>query len=659
MSMNEQLEPLLQQGIIAASCQGINNLYTNKHFCDLKVIISGKVFECHRLILAAVSEFFRSSLTVSWQESSSSTVEIDNEDVTAESFQILLDILYKGHNVISMETVEDLLRMSIYLCVCFLEESCVQFMMENMSADKCLRFLTLALTYGLESVCDCAKETVYKYLGQLHRQAEFASLPKSVLLNLLSEATCSVCSESNRDTCICDKPSMDRILMTVLVWVESDKVRHRHLGELLPFVDPYRLSPGMKQLITIKYFKHEFGGILQTSCIWNNELYVSGSEDKNYQYFAVYRTAQNRWEMLPPPPLSRLDHAIVAVSFNIYFIGGCTEASRPCPVSDILVYHTQTSTWSRYGNLVIAVGGPKVAAVGHRVYIFSGWRLPSWKCEKPSPEFHDMERINAVQCFDTLRGNVYLAGSTLDNLGVGTLEQVISNGAAIFVMDEGHVVQMVENFALADEQESMLACTRGIQTLVPLKLPTADATAPSPAFETNKGHVSESCAPLAVETTESATFLSTISSRSIGNFYLEETEFSAYLYNNELVQCTQCEERDDIEQCGRGFIHLMGIDIKTGEIEQRSCTLPHTRIVPNIHLLNIPCRYLRTKAPKPPEACYRTCFTLSELASQGQIIEKRRVGNVLWSIRILSNARRKSIGSAFGLYFCMVSRLQR
>ncbi|KAK7481074.1 hypothetical protein BaRGS_00027710, partial [Batillaria attramentaria] len=686
MTAHVQPKPSLQQRFFTTYCQGISLI--RGHFCDLKVIISGAVFECHRLLLASLSEFFRLALTGAWRESSSSTVEISHEDVTAESFQIFLDIVYEGHDVISIETVEGIFRMSVFLCVPPLEEFCVKFMSENITADKCLHFLFLAQTYNLPSLCDCAVTTAYRNFSVVHRQAEFASVPKPELLLILTGAV--------MNTCVLDKSSMDDILQAVLLWVESDKVRHPHLGELLPFVDPYRLSPGIKRLIVTRYAQHELGGVLLSylgqrpscstwshgresedadkahtshdtswltsnmsvtkcgvivggcncsskpssslvaftlsegsaddnnentddddgfkmyslsplpeslegaivSCIWNNEVYVSGAVDTNKinQYFAVYRTTQNRWEMLPPPPVPRLEYAMVAASFNIYFIGGCTEADVDHPVSDILVYHTRTGTWGIYGSLLEAVASPKAAAVGHRVYVFGGW-----KWEEVTYNYHDSENSFEVQCIDTLKGNVYIAGNTQRDLQVSIPEQVVSSGRTIFAMDdEGLIVQMVEKFALADERERVLASSRGRHTLLPLALNVGNASSSSLALETDqnanlRGHMVRNSEPLTVETSESDSFIPTVSSRSIGNIHLQETCFNTYLHNDELIRCTQYEGRIDIEQEGQGFIHLIGFDLKNGKIKQRNYTLPLTRSSYNIHILNVPSRYLGTK----------------------------------------------------------------
>ena len=97
--------------------RGIYSIFNDGLLCDLKVSVSGKTFACHRLILASASGYFRSLASSFWEESRTGEVKLEHEDVTAESFQMLLDILYKSENVIDMSTAKDVLRMASYLQV--------------------------------------------------------------------------------------------------------------------------------------------------------------------------------------------------------------------------------------------------------------------------------------------------------------------------------------------------------------------------------------------------------------------------------------------------------------------------------------------------------------------------------------------------------------
>ena len=106
-----------QVKVLSNISQGIDSIYNDRLLCDLKVTVGHVTFDCHRLVMAAVSGFFQGLMSAPWQESQTGQVKIEHEDVTTESFQMLLDILYKNEEVITEETVKDVLRMSIFLQV--------------------------------------------------------------------------------------------------------------------------------------------------------------------------------------------------------------------------------------------------------------------------------------------------------------------------------------------------------------------------------------------------------------------------------------------------------------------------------------------------------------------------------------------------------------
>ena len=106
-----------QVKVLASLSQGLHNIYSDRLLCDLKVTVGPKTFDCHRLVLAAVSGFFQSLVSRSWAENRAGEVKIEHEDVTPESFQMLLDILYKTEDVINKATAKDVLRMAIFLQV--------------------------------------------------------------------------------------------------------------------------------------------------------------------------------------------------------------------------------------------------------------------------------------------------------------------------------------------------------------------------------------------------------------------------------------------------------------------------------------------------------------------------------------------------------------
>lgn len=57
------MEPSVESLYFPALTQGISKDWAEGHFADLEVIVEGQKFKCHRIILAAMSQYFSTMFT--------------------------------------------------------------------------------------------------------------------------------------------------------------------------------------------------------------------------------------------------------------------------------------------------------------------------------------------------------------------------------------------------------------------------------------------------------------------------------------------------------------------------------------------------------------------------------------------------------------------
>lgn len=57
------MEPSVESLYFPALSQGISKEWAEGHFADLEVIVEGQKFKCHRIILAAMSQYFSTMFT--------------------------------------------------------------------------------------------------------------------------------------------------------------------------------------------------------------------------------------------------------------------------------------------------------------------------------------------------------------------------------------------------------------------------------------------------------------------------------------------------------------------------------------------------------------------------------------------------------------------
>ena len=179
-------------------------------------------------------------------------------------------------------------------------------------------------------------------------------------------------------------------------------------------------------------------GIHFATCVWKNELYVSGGSQRG-TFFAKYKSCYNDWEVLPNMTYGFERHAMAAVNGNIYVVGGLSMLKKKKPSSLVHVYDVSKKCWSKLRNkLPVAILDAAAAVLGHRIYVFGGKNTS----KKPS---------DVVQCLDTTSGLLYKAGKL--PLPAGEIV-ALSDGGTIYLMCDGtKVLKMRELFDIADEKE--------------------------------------------------------------------------------------------------------------------------------------------------------------------------------------------------------------
>lgn len=228
-------------------CRGLGQLLAEGNFCAVCIIVGEKQFSCHRVVLASVSTFFKTSLMKASREGSSSVIDITHDDVSPESFEILMNILYIGTDVVNKENGKDILRMCVYLQVKFLEDHCVDYLCKNLQVEICLETWRFAQKYDLETLAQACYKMAAEQIKLILQQDELLTLPKSMLQVLLSLQT---------------QLSADDICKTILRWVEAkQEARSIHLAEFLPFVCFTSLS-SQYLCELVSYLNHPFREVL-------------------------------------------------------------------------------------------------------------------------------------------------------------------------------------------------------------------------------------------------------------------------------------------------------------------------------------------------------------------------------------------------------------
>ncbi|TFK07466.1 T-complex protein 1 subunit gamma [Platysternon megacephalum] len=100
--------------------QGLKQMYLNQQFCDATLVVEGRRFPCHKVLLASVSPYFRVMFTSSFKESQDGEVLL--KAIAPSIIQSMLNYLYLEEITLTAETAEELFITSSRLQILPLEE---------------------------------------------------------------------------------------------------------------------------------------------------------------------------------------------------------------------------------------------------------------------------------------------------------------------------------------------------------------------------------------------------------------------------------------------------------------------------------------------------------------------------------------------------------
>ncbi|KAK6176712.1 hypothetical protein SNE40_014957 [Patella caerulea] len=416
-------------------------------YTDITICIEERKFNCHKIVLAAGSTYFKSMFSSGMAESRKNEVEL--KQIDAAVFEDVLLFIYTGNVNITSFIVQELFTQAHLFQISPLVELCVQFFEQNMNEGNCLAALTLADLHGHKALYEFSKEFACSHFTGIVYDEDFMKLSVDCIIDLLKD---------RRLNCPCE----DVVFDAAIKWLEFDadvrkKVRFKvlecikyplitegylmdvvvkmgHLSEedkgkeLLDDAIMFHLVPSRRDLlpsyqITPRYsfpyyecavllggrvldgLSNEVEGYRSTlndfvslktlpfkkrnefaACNMGNEIYVSGGlrSSEFWKYDPNFETWLKGANMLH----ARRRHAMAAVDNCIYVLGGFDEE---VVLSSIEKWNKKSNQWDEAGSLNTAVENMGFVAYGKKIYLFGG---------KNSDELV----TNIVQCFDTSNG---------------------------------------------------------------------------------------------------------------------------------------------------------------------------------------------------------------------------------------------------------------
>ncbi|KAM8901996.1 kelch-like protein 6 isoform 3-T3 [Lycaon pictus] len=197
---------------------GLDTLRVENALTDVILCVDIQEFSCHRVVLAAASNYFRAMFCNDLKEKYEKRIIIKGVD--AETMHTLLDYTYTSKALITKQNVQRVLEAANLFQFLRMVDACASFLTEALNPENCVGILRLADTHSLDSLKKQVQNYIIQNFVQILNSEEFLELPVDTLYHILKSDDLYVTEEA-------------QVFETVMSWV-----RHKQSERLclLPYV---------------------------------------------------------------------------------------------------------------------------------------------------------------------------------------------------------------------------------------------------------------------------------------------------------------------------------------------------------------------------------------------------------------------------------------
>ncbi|XP_058518128.1 kelch-like protein 6 isoform X2 [Ochotona princeps] len=418
---------------------GLETLRVENALTDVTLCVDIQEFSCHRVVLAAASNYFRAMFCNDLKEKYEKRIIIKGVD--AETMHTLLDYTYTSKALITKQNVQRILEAAnlfqIPAMACdssggwfksldpcthvgaptvaaiwavnqqFLRmvDACASFLTEALNPENCVGILRLADTHSLDSLKKQVQSYIIQNFVQILSSEEFLELPVDTLHHILKSDDLYVTEEA-------------QVFETVMSWVRHKQSERLSLlpyvleNVRLPLLDPWYFVETVEADPLIRQCPEVFP-LLQEARMYHlsgNEIISERTKPRMHEFqsevFMIIGgcTKDERFvaevTCLDPLRRSRLEvaklpltehelesdnkkwveFACVTLKNEVYISGG-KETQH-----DVWKYNSSINKWIQIEYLNIGRWRHKMVVLGGKVYVIGG--------------FDGLQRINNVETYD-------------------------------------------------------------------------------------------------------------------------------------------------------------------------------------------------------------------------------------------------------------------
>ena len=159
---------------------------TTQQFSDCAVFVEDGEFQCHRIVLAAMSGFFRSLFSSGMTEAINRKVNL--QGLSSDVFADVLAWIYEGKFILNQRNVFDVLAAADLLDIQGLLSDCKVFLSQNISVDNCVTVFHISQKYvECRSLYNVAKSIILRNFDTISASEDFYRFKREDIKTLVSD----------------------------------------------------------------------------------------------------------------------------------------------------------------------------------------------------------------------------------------------------------------------------------------------------------------------------------------------------------------------------------------------------------------------------------------------------------------------------------------
>ncbi|CAL1545214.1 unnamed protein product [Lymnaea stagnalis] len=466
--MDEYSQEFVNEGLAKENLELLYHFYQSRELCDVEINVGKKLFFCHRLVLACVSEYFRAMFQSQMTEATERSISI--KDIEEDAMEKLIQYAYTSRIKLSTDNVQSILYAASILQIETVANACSNFMQSHLHPTNCIEVRSFAEAHNRVELIKTTDNYIRDNFISVSQNEEFLSMPIEILASLAASADLNVDSEEQVYTAILswikhDTEKRGEFLSSLLAMiklpllnptflveqVEKDELIRNNLKcrDLLDEAKSYKMSQASLvpeiNITERSRPRKSYAGVLfcvggrgasgdpfksiecydprqdkwfpvadMTTrrrhvgvCSYNGFLYAVGGHDgvDHLRSGEVFDPKSNTWKPIAQMETLRRGIALACLGDVIYAVGGLDDAT--C-FNTVERYDPSRDSWSFIAPMEVPRGGVGVATLKGHLYALGGNDGTSSldNCEKYDPY---LNRWNPIACMHKRRAGAGVA----------------------------------------------------------------------------------------------------------------------------------------------------------------------------------------------------------------------------------------------------------